>query len=106
MIIILGLFAAGIFLGLIIRKKRKLVLLSEKLTNWAIYLLLLFLGISVGLNPSIISNLNSIGLSATLLTVFAMTGSILVSYLSFKFYVRYRRKKSLHDQQTGKEAQL
>jgi uncharacterized membrane protein YbjE (DUF340 family) len=103
MIKILGLFAAGIIIGFLIRHKRQLVRIAEKLTNWTIYLLLFFLGISVGLNPSIISNLNSIGLSATLLTLFAMSGSILVSFFSFRFYLDRRRKKTASGQLNRKE---
>ena len=52
----------------------------------AIYLLLFFIGISVGGNEQIMKNLDKIGLNAFLLTLAAVMGSILVSYL---FYVKF-----------------
>lgn len=56
--------------------------------TWAIYLLLFFLGISVGTNETIISNIGKIGFQALLLTIGAVTGSILLSWFTYRFFFR------------------
>ena len=57
---------------------------SERTTTAFIYILLFFMGLSVGVNPEIISNLGDLGLSAILITFFSISGSILFSFLFAK----------------------
>jgi uncharacterized membrane protein YbjE (DUF340 family) len=90
MITVISLLVAGIILGYLLRNKRKLLVVSARLTDGAIFLLLFFLGVSVGMNEEVISNFKNIGLQAFLLTVLATLGSVVVTWL---FHLLFFRKR-------------
>ncbi len=92
MIAILTVLSAGILLGLLIVKKPKLHLFNTHLLNWAIYLLLFLLGISVGTNREVIQNIGKIGYEAIAIGIFSIAGSVLLSALLFKFLFRQDEK--------------
>lgn len=54
--------------------------------TWAIYLLLFLLGISVGSNETIISNIGKIGMQSLLLTAGAVSGSVFFSWIIYKLF--------------------
>lgn len=85
MIIVLLLMLAGILLGTWISRYPKLVRINNSLTNYAIYLLLFLLGISVGLNEKIINKLDQIGIQSLIITIGAISGSVLVLALISKY---------------------
>ena len=80
----------GIFIGWIFHAREKFLTLTGKLTNWAIYLLLFLLGLSVGTNDKILSNFDKIGWQAISLTVFAVIGSILMAWLTYNLFFKKR----------------
>ncbi|MGM0529725.1 MAG: LysO family transporter [Bacteroidota bacterium] len=86
MIIGIALLITGIFLGYWLRNHSKILRISSKLTDGAIFLLLFFLGVTVGMNEKIISNFQNIGLQSLVLTLFATIGSILVTFVFYKFF--------------------
>jgi len=88
--IVIALLVAGILLGYLLRNKRRFLVLSARLTDGAIFLLLFFLGVSVGMNEEVVSNFQNIGLQAFLLTVLGTLGSVVVSWL---FYLLFFRKR-------------
>ena len=88
MITVLILMTAGIIIGWFLHKKEKILKISSELTNWAIYLLLFLLGLSVGTNEKILNNFDQIGYQAILITVFAVSGSVLVSWLTYVLFFR------------------
>ena len=88
MITVLILMTAGIVVGWLFHKKEKYLKISSELTNWAIYLLLFLLGLSVGNNKEILSNFDKIGYQSILITVFAVIGSVLVSWLTYTLFFR------------------
>ena len=88
--IVIALLVAGILLGYLLRNKRRFLVLSARLTDGAIFLLLFFLGVSVGMNEEVVSNFQNIGLQAFLLTVLGTQGSVVVSWL---FYLLFFRKR-------------
>ncbi|MCK5029546.1 MAG: LysO family transporter [Bacteroidales bacterium] len=88
MITVLILMTAGILIGWLLHKKEKFLKISSKITNWAIYLLLFLLGLSVGTNEKILSNFHKIGYQSILITVFAVIGSVLVSWLTYTLFFR------------------
>jgi uncharacterized membrane protein YbjE (DUF340 family) len=90
MVTVISLLVAGIILGYLLRNRRKFLVVSARLTDGAIFLLLFFLGVSVGMNEEVISNFQNIGLQAFLLTVLATLGSVLVTWL---FYLLFFRKR-------------
>ena len=78
MIIVISLMVCGIVLGYL-----KIV---QKLINYAIFLLLFLLGITVGANADVMNNLNSIGLEALIITLAAISGSILCAWAVYRFF--------------------
>jgi len=92
MIEILVIMSAGIVLGFILRKKRYVIMVFDKLTNLSIYLLLFLLGLSIGSNKLIINQFDKIGINAILLAVSGTGGSIILSYFAYKFFKRDEEK--------------
>lgn len=84
--IILGLMLTGIITGFFLDKYPAIVKLNDKLLNLAIYCLLLLLGIAVGSNGKIISNIYSLGLQALVITAGAVAGSVLMCWLIYKIF--------------------
>jgi uncharacterized membrane protein YbjE (DUF340 family) len=79
---------SGMVAGYFLRNRKWVSKPVGIVITWAIYLLLFLLGISVGTNDTIISNIGKIGIQALLLTIGAVTGSILLSWLTYKFFFR------------------
>lgn len=92
MVAILLVLSAGILLGLLIVNYPKLHILNNNLLNYAIYLLLFLLGISVGTNREVIQNLDKIGLEAITIAIASITGSVLLSFLLFKLLFNHNEK--------------
>jgi uncharacterized membrane protein YbjE (DUF340 family) len=88
MIFGIGLLVAGVVVGIFIRNYKKVINLSAKLTDGSIFLLLFFLGISVGMNEKIISNFSKIGLQSFVITILATLGSIFVSYIVYRIFFK------------------
>jgi len=88
MVIILIVLTAGIILGFLMRKHERMIRTADRIMNWTIYLLLFLLGISVGVNETIISNIHTIGVRALVLTAVAIVGSVIVSYIVSRFLFR------------------
>jgi uncharacterized membrane protein YbjE (DUF340 family) len=85
---ILIIMFSGIALGFIIRKKRYVIMLFDKLTSFSIYLLLFLLGLSIGNNEIIINQFGRIGINAILLAFSGIGGSVMLSYFVYKFFKR------------------
>ena len=83
MVEVLVIMAIGIVIGSLIRSKQKLVSIVNKGTMWIVFVLLFFMGVSVGANDIILSNLGTIGLQGVLLSIVAIMGSALLSWLLY-----------------------
>ena len=92
MLEILFLMAFGILIGFLLRGKKRAVLWIEKAILWSIFLLLFFLGLSIGGDELIMASLPSLGLNAFLITIGGVTGSVLAAWAVWKFL--FNRKKS------------
>jgi len=88
MITVLVIMTVGIALGWFLHKKEQFLKLTARLTNWAIYLLLFLLGLSVGSDKQILSSFDKIGLQSIIITLFAVAGSILVSWLTYILFFK------------------
>ncbi len=75
--IVIGIFFLGVLLGSLGKKYQKMFSFSEILTSVSLYLLLLFLGISIGSNSEIISNMTQIGFKAFFFAISSALGSII-----------------------------
>jgi uncharacterized membrane protein YbjE (DUF340 family) len=90
-IIITSLLAGGLT-GYLFRNIKKFNFTAEKISNLLIYVLLFFMGLSVGVNPEIMNNLKNLGITAIIIAVFTISGSIIFAFLSEKFL--FKKKKT------------
>ena len=92
MIIVLTVMILGIICGYLIRERKKIVSIFDKLGSWLIFILLFVLGISVGTNDTIISNLKSIGAISLIVSIASLLGSVIVC--SIIYTVFFKQQKS------------
>ncbi|MBN2135010.1 MAG: LysO family transporter [Acidobacteria bacterium] len=92
MIIILSCIAGGFFLGLFFKDNKKAGSIFIKLTDFSIYVLLLFLGISVGSNREIIDNIGQIGLQVLIITLLGLMGSLCLAYFVGKHFFKGEKR--------------
>ena len=93
MIIIFIILISGIFLGRFFRNNKSIINLSELLSDWAIYLLLFFMGLTTATNEKIIGKIGEIGLLVIIITTGAVMGSILVGAIIYKKCFRGENEK-------------
>ncbi len=86
MIEVLVTMSVGMVIGYLIHNKKTLLKINEKLTMYAVYVLLFLLGINIGLNEQIINNIYTLGLDAALITVGALLGSLICAYFIYKLF--------------------
>ncbi|MBO7418189.1 MAG: LysO family transporter [Bacteroidaceae bacterium] len=77
---------SGILCGYLLRKWQ--VAHVQQVTTVLIWALLFLLGLNIGSNEQIINSLDSLGLEALLITVFATTGSLVTAWLLWKYVNR------------------
>ncbi len=83
---------AGIVIGWFLRQQKKVFPYIDKTITVTIFLLLFFLGLSVGQNDEIVKNFHLIGFNACLLTAGALAGSILLSWCIYHLF--FKRQQS------------
>jgi uncharacterized membrane protein YbjE (DUF340 family) len=76
----------GIVIGAAFHKRTAFIQGAERVITYAIWLLLFLLGVSVGANKLIMSNIGTLGIQALLLSFSAMAGSIVLSYFLFAYF--------------------
>ena len=75
-------------IGSLLQKKERLIKITDRLSTWFIYVFLFLLGISVGGDEEIIDNFGKLGIQAIILTIGAISGSVLASYFIYKRFFR------------------
>ncbi len=93
---ILILMFGGMIIGHVISSRKKLVNVLEKLIMWSIFLLLFLLGIAIGRNPEIMQALGTLGLTAMILSLGGIGGSVIMAYVLWRIF--FREKKSSHEE--------
>ena len=83
---IILIFLVGVLAGFILKKNKKLIYLADNFVIYIVYLLIFFLGISVGSNTKILDNLSNLGLTAFIISLFALMGTLVFSYLLKKIF--------------------
>ena len=73
----IGFIAVGVPIGYALRKSRLAVYLTQATMRWAIRLLLLFLGIALGANDVLMSQLDSLGARGVTIALASVLGSLL-----------------------------
>ena len=86
MFIIIGIMLTGMLVGYLLRNKR--LLWIHKIITLLIWTLLFLLGIDVGGNEAIIKGLHTLGLEAIIITLAAVTGSVLCAWGLWYLYPR------------------
>ena len=86
MIEILVIMAAGMVIGYLLRQKRAVFAVIDRIVMAVIFLLLFVLGISVGLNETVVSTIHIIGIQAMVLTLGAVAGSITCCWLVWRLF--------------------
>jgi uncharacterized membrane protein YbjE (DUF340 family) len=76
MLVIMLFFVAGIVFGRLLRGRRQVISLADRLTTGSIYLLLFVLGLSVGSNEQVLSHIGALGIQAAILALGAIAGSV------------------------------
>ena len=93
MFIIIGIMLTGMLLGFLLHNKR--LSWIHKIITLLIWVLLFHLGIDVGGNEAIIKGLHTLGLEALIITLAAVTGSILCAWgLWYLLYIRNKGKET------------
>lgn len=98
MITVLLIMLAGILTGFAINRYPLAIKINDKLISWAIYILLFLLGISVGLNKTIIQNLDKIGVQALIISIGAISGSVLALWILYRFLFRDEQRQGGNDE--------
>lgn len=70
----------GITLGLIV-KKEKFFVYSDKISTFALVLLMLVIGLGIGLDKSIVDNIIRIGLNCAVIAIAAVAFSVLLTFI-------------------------
>jgi uncharacterized membrane protein YbjE (DUF340 family) len=92
MLLVIAFLIIGIILGFIIRKKKKLTSKIDKAINFSIYLLLFTLGLKAGSDDAIVSRLHSLGFTALIISLFTITGSVLLAWLTYWLFFKKEKK--------------
>jgi uncharacterized membrane protein YbjE (DUF340 family) len=90
---ILIIFCLGLLTGIVFKNRWSIQKEVGILIEWTIYLLLFFLGITVGLNKAIINNMGTIGFYGILISLIAVFFSVLISGIVYSYFFKKRDEK-------------
>ena len=88
MFYVLFFLGLGVLSGVILHKIKWISPVTEKCVSVAIFLLLFTLGLKAGLNKSIVSQLHTLGLTALIISVFAILGSSFIALMTYKLFFK------------------
>ncbi|MDO5570315.1 MAG: LysO family transporter [Bacteroidales bacterium] len=77
----------GIIFGRIIRKNKKAGIFSKSIFP-IVLVLLFFMGISIGNNKLIMDNLSTLGWEALIITLGALTGTLIGAFCIWKYFFK------------------
>ena len=91
MLIVVSLMLCGIAVGYMLRNKNTRIV--SRIITVLIWLLLFLLGIEVGSNPRIVMGMQTLGIEALVLTIGGAVGTIIFSWLLWKYVSRKEASK-------------
>ena len=95
----IGVIALGVFIGSRKAVREKELKWLGKLQTLALILLILALGVEIGADEQVISSLGSIGLSALVVTLLALLGSVLAVFGVRRLLKLDREGKKAHEKE-------
>jgi uncharacterized membrane protein YbjE (DUF340 family) len=93
MLIVFIFLTAGVLIGWTIKNRTVLITVSEKLLDWAIYLLLFFMGLSTATSKQVINNIGKLSVLVLIITAAALSGSIIAGIIIYKKFFREDNEK-------------
>lgn len=93
MFVELGCIAAGVPLGFALRRIQGILHVVDFLLTWSVRVLLFLLGLALGADANLMTQLEVLGLHATVVSLCAVAGSLLVS----RWLSRVLHVQSPHD---------
>ena len=87
---ILIIIILGVGVGFILRQRFSVNKVVSKVIMILIYMLLLILGVVVGANETIISNLGTIGVKAAAISISAVLGSMVMAKILYHFLYKVK----------------
>ena len=87
-LIIMGL---GFGAGYLLRSKKKVIQINDRLVMIAVFALLFLMGVAIGGDPEMISQLHLLGIKALLIAVSGITFSVLIAIV---VYHRFFKNKT------------
>ena len=92
MFTVIGIMLTGMLIGYLIHHKRLPKI--QQIITFLIWVLLFLLGVDVGSNPDITEGLHTIGVEAVLISLAAIMGSVLASWLLwYLIYCKNKKKE-------------
>ena len=91
MLIVVMIMLCGIAMGYLLRNKNTRIV--SRIITVLIWLLLFLLGTEVGSNPRIVMGMQTLGIEALLLTIGGAVGTIIFSWLLWKYVSRKEASK-------------
>ena len=93
MIAVVLIMIMGIIAGFLLRGSSRAVRINDRLTMWAIYLLLFLLGVAIGANELIMKNLPVLGLKALGVSSATVAGSVLLAWAGYHLLFKQKTKQ-------------
>lgn len=90
--IILILLLAGTLSGYAFSRVSGFNRITDKVSLYTIYVLLFFMGLSVGTRKDVMKNLTSIGIDAFLISIFTISGSLITAFFLYRYIFRKDEK--------------
>ena len=91
MLLVIAFLIFGVILGFILRKKKNFTSKIDISINISIYLLLFTLGLKAGSDNKIVSQLHNLGLTALIISLFTISGSVLLAWLTYSLFFKKRK---------------
>ena len=83
---ILALLIAGVPVGFVLRRHKKVLRAADRIVASSVYALLFLLGAGLGANKSLMAQLSGMSFAAVVITCGAFAGSALTAGLVFKIF--------------------
>ena len=93
MVFITLFLSAGMLSGFLLRKREKALYAAEKITTGIILILLFLLGLSLGMNKTVLNNLSRVGIQSALISAGGVSGSVFVSFFVYKYFFKEKNNE-------------